>query len=308
MAVEIILVSKADRGRRTTHIGRWGSRLAMLTLVAAVVTSGFLGYRLAHVPPDARPDLYAAAWTDEVQRQRRQVTHIIRSATESVDALALQLGELQARVVRLDALGIRLMDMAKLDPDEFNFTESPARGGPVSAALSEPYSVLDFVAELERLVQHLDDRAPKLLAIESALMSSKLEAEVSPSGRPIATGWLSSGFGWRTDPMTGKRSLHDGLDFAGKRNADIVAVASGVVVWSGYRNGYGKVVEIYHGNGYATRYAHNAENRVRVGATVKKGQNIALLGSTGDATGPHVHFEVLHHGKAVDPLKFIGAE
>ena len=280
----------------------------MLTLVAAVVASGFLGYRLAHVPPDARPDLYAAAWTDEVQRQRRQVTNVIRSATESVDALALQLGELQARVVRLDALGVRLTDMAKLDPDEFNFTGSPARGGPVSAELSEPYSVPDFVAELERLVQHLDDRAPKLLAIENSLMRSKLEAEVSPSGRPIVTGWLSSGFGWRTDPMTGKRSLHDGLDFAGKRNADIVAVASGVVVWSGYRNGYGKVVEIYHGNGYATRYAHNAENRIRVGATVKKGQNIALLGSTGDATGPHVHFEVLHHGKAVDPLKFIGAE
>ena len=121
----------------------------------------------------------------------------------------------------------------------------------------------------------------------------------------MTAGYVSSRFGHRTDPFTGRRAFHKGVDFAGRAGADVVAVASGVVIWSGPRYGYGELVEINHGNGYVTRYAHNADNLVVIGETVKRGQVVARMGDTGRATGPNLHFEVLHNGKAVDPLTYI---
>jgi murein DD-endopeptidase MepM/ murein hydrolase activator NlpD len=136
-------------------------------------------------------------------------------------------------------------------------------------------------------------------------MSRSLSERVTPSGRPVEEGWLSSRYGKRNDPFTGKQDFHKGLDFAGKKGSEVIAVGDGVVSWAGVKSGYGKLIEINHGNGYATRYGHNQSNLVKIGDTVKKGQQIALMGSTGRSTGPHVHFEVLHDGKAVNPSKFV---
>ena len=136
-------------------------------------------------------------------------------------------------------------------------------------------------------------------------MSRSITERVMPSGRPVEEGWLSSTYGKRSDPFTGKPDFHPGLDFAGRKGSEVVAVADGVVIWSGPRGGYGNMVEIDHGHGYVTRYGHNEKNLVKVGDTVKKGQEIALMGSTGHSTGPHVHFEVLHNGKTVNPARFI---
>ncbi|HEY5665911.1 MAG TPA: M23 family metallopeptidase, partial [Gammaproteobacteria bacterium] len=133
----------------------------------------------------------------------------------------------------------------------------------------------------------------------------KLADEVHPEGRPVSTGYISSGFGERSDPFTGRLAFHEGVDFAGRQGNEIVVVASGVVTWAGDRFGYGQMVEVNHGNGYATRYAHNAENLVSIGDTVKRGDVIATMGDTGRATGPNLHFEVLLNGRAVDPLTFI---
>ncbi|HEX5764276.1 MAG TPA: M23 family metallopeptidase, partial [Woeseiaceae bacterium] len=146
--------------------------------------------------------------------------------------------------------------------------------------------------------------------LESVLINQQLVARVSPQGRPVTSGWMSSYFGKRTDPFTGKPANHKGVDFAGKAGAEVLAVADGVVTWSSKRYGYGQLVEINHGNGYATRYAHNSENLVAVGDEVKKGETVALMGDTGRATGPNLHFEVLHQGKQVNPVNFIrqGAE
>ena len=137
------------------------------------------------------------------------------------------------------------------------------------------------------------------------LMTRNLQAEVIPAGRPITRGWLSSYYGMRTDPFSGRRAHHSGIDFAGKMGSDVVTVAAGVVTYSGRRSGYGNLVEINHGKGYVTRYGHNSELLVEVGETVKKGQIIAKMGSSGRSTGPHVHFEVLVNGRAVDPKKYI---
>jgi murein DD-endopeptidase MepM/ murein hydrolase activator NlpD len=240
-----------------------------------------------------------------MQTQRDEIATARRKVDEDMDALALRLGELQAKVIRLDALGERLTQVAKLDRGEFDFSTSPAVGGPEATAAVESISVPDFVQSLESLTRQVDDRSAQLGLLETMLMSRNLEDEVSPAGRPIKRGWISSYYGMRTDPFTGRREHHKGMDLAGKEGSDVISVGAGVVTWAGDRYGYGKLVEVNHGNGYATRYGHSAEVLVQVGETVKKGQVLALMGSTGRSTGPHVHFEVLYKGKAVDPKKYI---
>jgi len=134
-----------------------------------------------------------------------------------------------------------------------------------------------------------------------------VQDEVSPKGWPVKGGWISSYFGERADPFHGQMAHHDGIDIAGKTGSEIIAVASGVVTWAGPRFGYGNMVEINHGNGYITRYAHNQDVTVAIGETVKKGQKVALMGSTGRSTGPHVHFEVMRNGQIIDPMQFMSA-
>ena len=167
--------------------------------------------------------------------------------------------------------------------------------------------VSDFVHSLNELSAQLDDRTKQLQVLESMMMNHNLQKEVKPTGRPVTRGWLSSYFGRRTDPFTGRWAFHSGIDFAGKMDSDIIAVAAGVVTYSGPRNGYGNLVQINHGNGYSTRYGHCDHILVKVGTTVKKGEVIAKMGTTGRSTGPHVHFEVLKNGHAIDPKRFIQA-
>ena len=279
----------------------------MGAVIALSAVTYYLGYRSVPVAVDPGPELYAAAWQAEVVNQRDKVDVAIGDAERGLDALALRMGEIQSRVVRLDALGRRLVEMADLDAAEFSFDEVPARGGPDLVTEREPFEVPDMLASLEELLNLLEDREPKLAVVEGTLMNRKLHAEVFPTGRPVSSGWISSVFGWRNDPMSGKRAFHEGIDFAARANSEVSAVAAGVVVWSGSRWGFGNAVEINHGNGYSTLYAHNKKNLVKVGETVKKGQVLALLGSTGRSNGPHVHFEVRRNGKVVNPIKFVRA-
>ena len=193
-----------------------------------------------------------------------------------------------------------------LDRGEFDFNTLPAVGGPESTEPAATPPLVEVLATLDSLDAEMTDRAGKLSVLESVMMSRSLSERVTPSGRPVEDGWLSSRYGKRSDPFSGKQEFHKGLDFAGKKGTDVMAVGDGVVSWSGERSGYGRLVEINHGNGYVTRYGHNQKNLVSVGDTVRKGQLIALMGSTGRSTGPHVHFEVLHDGKQVNPSSYIG--
>jgi murein DD-endopeptidase MepM/ murein hydrolase activator NlpD len=305
--MEIIFISSSRHRSRRTHLGSAASLSLMAAIIALAAGTYYLGYRSVPVAADVGPELYAAAWQAEVHEQREKVGDAIGDAERNLNALALRMGEIQSRVVRLDALGRRLVEMADLDPEEFSFDDVPARGGPDLVTEREPFEVPDFLASLEELVRLLEDREPKLAGVEGTLMNRKLHAEVFPTGRPVSKGWISSVFGWRNDPMTGKRAFHEGIDFAGRSNSDVVAAAAGVVVWAGSRWGFGNTVEVNHGNGYTTLYAHNEKNLVTVGETVKKGQVLALLGSTGRSNGPHVHFEVRLNGKAINPIKFVRA-
>lgn len=222
-----------------------------------------------------------------------------------LDALAIRLGSLQAHMLRLDALGERLVDIAKLDGGEFDFNTEPAVGGLDSSDAATSQDINELLSDVNAFNSLLDDRGQKLDVLEELITTSQLYDEMTPSGRPVTKGWLSSRFGKRIDPKTGKKTLHRGYDFAGKTGADVIAVASGMITRSEYQKGFGNMIEIKHPDGYSTVYAHNKENLVEVGDFVKKGQQIALLGSTGRSTGPHVHFEVRKNNKYVNPTKFV---
>ena len=220
---------------------------------------------------------------------------------------AKQAGLIQAKVARLEALGGRLADMADFS-SEFDFYSDPAIGGPEDIetsveAISAP--AINILHDYEKLAEKLRLREQELLALESLLSSEELQKEQYLQGKPVQKGWLSSPFGKRIDPFHGRVRWHKGVDYAGEWGSNVLAVASGVVVWSGDRYGFGQMIELNHGNGYVTRYAHNSENHVNIGEVVKKGQAIAAMGSSGRSTGPHVHFEVLKNGKAVNPERYI---
>jgi len=275
--------------------------VSFFLLLPAVLV--YAGYQMGVEHMRANPDAITLAAQIELEAQRLKLADVTIKAKDNLNALALRLGKLQAHVIRLDALGGRLTQMAKLDKGEFNFSNPPAQGGPVASGSS--IQVPDFIAALNGLSAQLDDRSEQLDVLETMLMTRNLQAEVMPNGRPVPRGWLSSFFGYRTDPFTGRRVHHSGVDFAGKMGSDIVAVAAGIVTYSGSRSGYGGVVEINHGNGYVTRYGHTMENLVTVGETIKKGETIAKMGTSGRSTGPHVHFEVIVDGRAVNPKKYI---
>ena len=249
---------------------------------------------------------YLAAWKDAVSEQQDDISEAKQSARADIDALTLRIGQMQGQMLRLNALGGRLVSQSDMDKGEFGFDAAPAVGGPAELSAKQSVPLPDFLSMLDQLETEMLDREQKLSVLESLLMSRSLSERVMPSGRPIDEGWLSSRYGKRNDPFSGKQDFHNGLDFAGKKGSDVIAVGAGVVSWAGKKSGYGNMIEINHGNGYTTRYGHNLSHLVSVGDTVKKGQQIALMGSTGRSTGPHVHFEVLRQGKKVNPSKFIG--
>jgi murein DD-endopeptidase MepM/ murein hydrolase activator NlpD len=262
------------------------------------------GYQAAGSTGVADP---SEAVRELLAEERRAVEAARDEARAHLDALALRIANLQAHLMRLDALGERLVQIGNLDGEEFDFSAEPPLGGD-SDGLGQPQVADELLGDMQRLSQLLEDRERKLLLLEDLLMSRELRSEVLPSGRPVLKGWISSSYGKRTDPFSGKKATHHGVDFAGKRGTDVVAVAGGVVTRAEKMTGYGNVVEIRHVDGYSTRYAHNQKNLVSPGQVVKKGETVALLGSSGRSSGPHVHFEVRKDGRSVDPRKFIQAD
>jgi murein DD-endopeptidase MepM/ murein hydrolase activator NlpD len=242
----------------------------------------------------------------ELKDQQDLITSIRQQNEDTIDAFAVRIAQMNARIIRLDALGRRLTDMAEIDDGEFDFNSEPPVGGPEEPMFDgSNIAIPELVDSMSLLDGQLADREAQLWVLESVLMNENLKERVYPHGRPVSAGWISSYFGKRTDPFTGKLANHTGIDFAGKMGADVSSFADGVVTWSGSRYGYGVMVEINHGNGFATRYAHNSENLVAVGEEVRKGQSIAKMGRSGRATGPNLHFEVLRNGQRVNPVNFI---
>lgn len=303
--MNIIILGKKGQTKRIDLASLQGLIAAVAVVAIVIGGSAWSGYQIAEQRLARQPLKEIQAFRGEIATQRTEVEKLREEARENLNAFSVRLGQLNAHVIRLDALGDRLTRMARLDEGEFNFDNSPAQGGPEMLDDVEADSLPNLVSSLESLALQIEDREQQLTVLENLLMNRNLQDQVVPAGRPITKGWLSSYFGVRTDPFTGKRARHYGLDFAGTAGGEVVAVGAGVVTYSGPRYGYGNMVEINHGNGFVTRYAHNKENLVAVGDVIKKGQQIALMGSSGRSTGPHVHFEVLQNGKVVNPLQYI---
>jgi len=243
----------------------------------------------------------------ELLEQRSLVDNLRDQADSESRAVGRRLARLQAQFLRLEALGQRLTEVAGLVDGEFSFGEPAALGGPETELVdSIPAVTFDFVEQLEQLSGRLETRETQLNVLDGLLANREFEEQRSPRARPVTRGWLSSAYGKRVDPITGNPGWHRGVDFAGKAGSAVVAVAGGVVTHSGDRYGYGKLVEINHGDGYVTRYGHHQDVLVKVGDVVKKGQQIGLMGSTGRSTGPHVHFEVIRDGRPENPQAFLG--
>lgn len=293
--MNLIFFSRRLGQARHLHLTHPVTLAACGALGLAVLGLAFgLGMKLGERGLDSRAQL------SELQQLRQNVQ-------DRVDAVAMRIGEINAHVIRLDALGKRLTQMANISSRELDFDATPALGDPDG----EPGS--GVAAQIPDVTQMLDDvegklesRGSQLLALENVILSRSLNQAIRPEGRPIIEGYLSSYFGERQDPFTGHEKVHKGLDYAGALGSQVVAVAAGVVTRAESRPGYGNLVEINHGNGYVTRYAHNQRALVAVGDTVVRGQSVALMGSTGRSTGPHVHFEVLRNGQHVNPLAFVG--
>lgn len=303
----IVLTHGQGRTRRRSIHTNAQFTLLTLVLLALLGAVGGAGFLLGQRYQDQG---YVTSWQARLTEQQEAVERIRRDSQAEVDALTARLAELQSRVTRLDALGRKLIDVSRIDAEEFDFDSAPGLGGPAPANEegSEGYRMTEVSDAIERLARRLEARERQLVVLEEVLADREFQAATTPAGRPITKGWLSSSFGFREDPFSGKRAWHAGIDFAGAEGSPVVAVASGVVTHAGKRWGYGRLVEITHGNGYVTRYGHNAEILVEEGKIVRRGDQIATMGSSGRSTGPHVHLEVLQNGKAINPWKFVQAE
>ncbi|NNJ71882.1 MAG: M23 family metallopeptidase [Enterobacterales bacterium] len=242
----------------------------------------------------------------KITEQKSELQESRKQAQMQVNALTRKIGLMQAELNRINALGQRVAELAKINKGEFDFSQQPGLGGPLTAPATEQnYNTDDLFRGLDDFDALISDRSYQLEVLESVLLNKELSAEVRISGRPITKGWTSSFYGTRSDPFTGEPAWHGGMDFAGKQGADVIATGSGVVTYAAKRYNYGLLVEINHGEGYVTRYAHNNELLVEVGDVVSKGEVIAKMGSEGRSTGPHVHYEIIRHGKSLNPQKYV---
>lgn len=228
------------------------------------------------------------------------------SEQQQIAALTMKLADLQSNILRLNALGKRLANEAEIPEQEFSFETTPPTGGPTLDLDSfGDLSLTSVTAQIAALTNDVSTNEKQLKILESISLGHHIDDNSYLSGRPIKKGWLSSYYGMRKDPFTGKPALHKGIDFAGVEGEHVLATGSGVVSWAGERYGYGNLVEIEHGAGFKTRYGHNKTLLVKVGDVVEKNQPIAEMGNTGRSTGAHVHYEILKGNEQINPIKFV---
>lgn len=242
----------------------------------------------------------------EIAMQSEAVKVVRRKAEQELTAMTMKVGEIQAQLLRLEALGQRLTKVAQLEPEEFDFFQSMPVGGPESTATDWPtVSEHSLLHNLDSMLGDLADKQKQLHLLESVIVNHHMNDERQLAGRPVETGWPSSSYGLRKDPFNGNPRMHRGLDFASAEGTPVLATGAGIVTFAGRRGAYGNFIEIDHGGGLRTRYAHMHRIDVKVGDVVTRGQYIATVGSTGRSTGPHVHYEVLENGRHVNPSAFV---
>ena len=301
--MNIILVSSRLVKTRNITLGGWQIMFLLMLLSGLMLGAVFtLQYALVRFAPEGLSDeirtLLSEVQSDEQQKQQIYLH-------SSLDAMAARVGQMQAKLQRLDALGVRLAKLTGMKPEEFQFSQPPAQGGPLVVFPDQKISENGLDQQLDNLSRVVNDRSDKLMALETMLLQNQLSRKLLPSIPPVHTGFYSSNFGWRIDPFTGANAMHEGVDFMASVGTPIYASAGGVVDYAGLHPQYGNMVEIDHGNDIVTRYAHASKLLVKVGQVVRRGEKIAEVGSTGRSTGSHLHFEVRYKGIAQNPVRFL---
>lgn len=298
----VVLRQRAAKVLSLDLSGRWLFGVGASVLLGLIGLSFLAGYVAADRASSAPGTSLLSRLTGDEQSELDELRARVQ---ERIDSMSARVGQLNAHMIRLDALGKRLAEMANVDSHEFDFSMAPSAGGPETEA-SMPVTAPDLISMIDDFESRLSQRDTQLGVLEQIILQRELRKQILPEGRPVQRGFMSSGFGARQDPVSGEFGFHRGVDFAGNAGDLVIAVGAGVVTFAGYRPDYGYVVDITHGDGYVTRYAHNSRVLVQPGDTVARGQRLAVMGSTGRSTGPHVHFEVLRNGVPVNPLSYLG--
>jgi murein DD-endopeptidase MepM/ murein hydrolase activator NlpD len=297
--MKLTLLFRSNQARFVMNINKRKLLLALL------VVSGFslVSSRSTHSPEE---NIARIQYAKSGLEQQANEVDILKTTTEQrMAGIMLKLADMQSQIQRLDALGSRLVEQAKLNPDEFSFNKIPSMGGPLDNSPVIIQVQHELLSKMTSMLDVIQNKAQELTALESIMLSHHINQESRLEGKPISSGWLSSYYGIRKDPFSGMPAMHKGLDFAGKEGESVLATGAGIITWSGRRGGYGELVEIDHGGGLVTRYGHNKKVNVKIGDVVTKGQSIAIMGNTGRSTGAHVHYEVIHKGKQQDPLPYV---
>jgi len=313
--MKVICLSQDGSRRASFCLNPW-THLIIPALVVALLIGGLsinqiLGlYQLDNTPQQTQLSEKETgkilAALEHQMSTVKQIKEKYSNYTVDVDALTKKLGELEAETYRVKALGSRVVKMANLDPKEFNFDVEPGRGGTYPAGEEASSTASELMKSVSDLETTLASQQGIMTGMSKIIQGRILNREVSPSIKPISKGYMSSPFGYRRDPFTGRSRLHKGVDFATRIGTKVHSVAAGVVSFAGHKNGYGNAFEVDHGNGLVSRYGHLSKPKVEVGALVKKGDLIALSGNTGRSTGPHLHLEILQDGKQINPVIFLG--
>jgi murein DD-endopeptidase MepM/ murein hydrolase activator NlpD len=304
--LDIILVSGATSRARTISLDwrHWTAGSLALVSLFIVFTLLFNYVTLRYAAATQHPLLQAIVLAD----QRQEAIKTQQVVQGPLNAMAMRLGELQAQMLRLDGLGERLARLAGLKPQDMPALQPgtvPGRGGAESVLPSRQISVGEFTELVQKLSRQVDNRADQLGLLEALLVQDSANRKFLPTLLPVVDGWYSSNFGFRIDPFSGAQSFHEGIDFPADTGTPFIAAASGKVIEAGVHPQYGKIIEIDHGNGLVSRYAHASKVLVQDGELVVRGQRIGAVGSTGRSTGPHLHFEVRLNGVPQNPARFL---
>lgn len=305
--MKIICTSQDESHRVTFSLNIW-LHLVIPALFVALLMGVFVTVQM-------KSDTLKKSTTSLVQTQPQTQQNLPLSSDDTreveLETLARRLGMLEAESLRLNAFGARIVKMARLDPEEFAFDENPSLGGArevdESGETESGYGVTQeaLLKSIDALEKLLMDQRNRLEGVLQVINGRILDKEVMPDGMPVEKGYISSRFGFRRDPFTGKKRMHKGIDFAARKGTPVSCVAGGVVEFAGNKGGYGNVIQIDHGEGISTRYGHLSVIEAKVGQVVKKGDIIAQVGSTGRSTGPHLHLEVLKNGVQQNPAKYL---
>jgi len=305
--MNVILVSSNLVKARTLTLTLTGMHLALLTgalfLVIVVLALGLNYLSLRYADKIDSPSLRSLVLSVQQEEHQKNQSYL----RDSLNAMAVRMGQMQAQLLRLDSLGERLAELSGIKPQEFLFNQTLGQGGALSTLPAQDISFDEFNSKMNELSLTLNDRTDKLGALDAFLLQDRLKKKTLPTLAPVEARWFTSSFGLRIDPFTGKSAFHEGVDFIAEIGTPVMAAAGGVVVYSDYHPEYGNMIDIDHGNDLVSRYAHAAKRLVKPGQVVLRGQKIAEVGSTGRSTGPHLHFEVRHRGLPQNPTRLLKA-